>query len=484
MLPATVISDLIKGIREGRSKGTYGAKVSPDTVFSTAAELSDIATRASQGGQLTPIAQKHTWSMVVPDTALPTRVTEIAHYRFDETSGSTATDASYNGNDLTVSGAVWAEGKFGNCLSFDGTDDFASDTATSQEPLKNYLYIAVWVNPTSVTGNRPIVALADRFVVYIDAGVLKVGLIDDGNTTTINSGLNIATDSWQHIAFQFDNGNVLLGIDGLVHRETIALTTYTEEFPVEGLSLTVGKNESSFFAGKLDDLVIDANMRVQDDAPSAFYMMSLNDALFWPFMENSGQFVHDTKMLGTTLMLTGGTWTNGRIRYGVSFDGVDDYGEANPTAESFVNQTLSVEVIIKFLSTATCPILTQASGINLSIDSAGNIVAALGGVSNPATVLGNLTVVPDEWYILTVVYDGSQKELWVNGQKIGQVSATGTATLSSSPLYLCRSGSVYGHCVVDRVRIYRGKLMPYYRSISYFQPGEEGFSPERDWRTV
>ncbi|RLF92726.1 hypothetical protein DRN50_08440, partial [Thermococci archaeon] len=48
----------------------------------------------------------------------------VAEWRFDEGAGSVLHDSSGNGNDGTIHGATWTEGKFGNALRFDGQDDF------------------------------------------------------------------------------------------------------------------------------------------------------------------------------------------------------------------------------------------------------------------------------------------------------------------------------------------------------------------------
>jgi len=484
MLDATVMSDLRRAVRDARNRGSFGARVVTDDVFSTAGEIADIATRAATGGEIIPVGQLHTWSIMEPDAPLVTGMTPIAHYHFDETTGSAAADCSLNDNDLTVSGATWAEGKFGNCLSFDGSDDVATVTAVSQEPLRNYLYVSCWVNPSSLTGTRPIVKLADRFVLYFDTGVLKADFIDGETTYTVNSTMIAPTGSWVFVTFQYIDGQILFGLDDLVYRGTIAAVRYAEEYPASGKALTVGSDGSDFFAGLLDELLVDANVRVMDDWPAANPLTSINDVIYWPFMEGTGNSVFDGKLLGTTLTLSGGTWTDGRIRHGVSFDGVSDYADCTPVAESFSGVTLSIQVGIKFGAVAACPIITQDGGLNLAIDGSGNITAALGGVSSPASTLGNLTVDTDDWYNLTLVYDGSWKEIWVNGQKIGQVSATGTATMPAETLYLARDGETYGNCIIDKVRIYRGRLMPYRRTVPLFMAGLHGFAPDQDWVTA
>ncbi len=72
---------------------------------------------------------------------------EVLVLHFDEGSGTVAKDESGHGNDGTVYGATWVEGKYGKALSFDGMNDyvdvgnpsFLSNTAGS---------ISFWVNPS------------------------------------------------------------------------------------------------------------------------------------------------------------------------------------------------------------------------------------------------------------------------------------------------------------------------------------------------
>ena len=50
-----------------------------------------------------------------------------AHLRFDETSGTSAADATGHGNDATLlGGAAWAAGKKSGAVAFDGIDDYVS----------------------------------------------------------------------------------------------------------------------------------------------------------------------------------------------------------------------------------------------------------------------------------------------------------------------------------------------------------------------
>ena len=472
------LSDIARAVREGRAKGAHGATVVVDTVFAKSSELVEIAEAASSVGDTIPIADTRTWSIVKPTGPLGLSDTTSALWRFNETSGVTATDISPNNNTLVLTGS-WVAGKFGNCLELNGSSQYGNVTFGSIEPLRNYLYVSCWVNLDSVSGTRPIVKHADRLLLYVSAGELKADVIIGGNTYTVSSGLIITAGNWHFVTFQYLDGNVYLGVGDLVHKETVAETTWPE-YKTETM-FYVGYDGTNYYDGKIDELLVDANVRVRDDFPRIRNYSMQNDALFWPFSEGAGVMVGDGHLLGTTMTLSGGIWTNGLVAEAVLFDGINDYGSASPTAEIFTGITLSIEVQIKFGADAVCPIITQANGLNLQYNGAGGIVANIKGVTNPTSIVGTLTLEIDTWYNLAVVYDGVNKELWVNGQKYGEIACTGTAVMSAETMYIARDGATYGNCTVDRVRIYRGRLKPYYRAVPYFGFGAYGFENQEEW---
>jgi len=47
----------------------------------------------------------------------------VGWWRFDEGAGNIVSDSSGHGNDGTIYGATWVDGKHGKALSFDGVED-------------------------------------------------------------------------------------------------------------------------------------------------------------------------------------------------------------------------------------------------------------------------------------------------------------------------------------------------------------------------
>src|SRR5262249_9128173 len=75
----------------------------------------------------------------------------VGYWNFEEGGGSTAADASGNGNNgtlMNMGAPSWIGGRFGMALSFDGVDDYVKVENPANGSLDpNYVTVAAWVNP-------------------------------------------------------------------------------------------------------------------------------------------------------------------------------------------------------------------------------------------------------------------------------------------------------------------------------------------------
>jgi len=79
---------------------------------------------------------------------------EVLVLHFDEGSGTVARDASGNGNDGTIYGATWVNGKYGKALSFDGVEDYVdcgNDVSLNFERTDPFS-IEAWVKTLDTDG--------------------------------------------------------------------------------------------------------------------------------------------------------------------------------------------------------------------------------------------------------------------------------------------------------------------------------------------
>src|SRR5439155_4347979 len=73
--------------------------------------------------------------------------TLVAAYSFDEGTGATVTDLSGKANNGTISAATWTtSGKYGNALSFNGTNSSVTVPDANSPDLSARFTLAAWVS--------------------------------------------------------------------------------------------------------------------------------------------------------------------------------------------------------------------------------------------------------------------------------------------------------------------------------------------------
>ena len=76
----------------------------------------------------------------------------LAHWGFDEGSGTTAFDSSGNGHDGTLIGdPQWVAGKIGGALEFNGADSIVDIPYSPEMTPTEGTTMAAWVFPTDTT---------------------------------------------------------------------------------------------------------------------------------------------------------------------------------------------------------------------------------------------------------------------------------------------------------------------------------------------
>ncbi|HLX60884.1 MAG TPA: MBG domain-containing protein [Planctomycetota bacterium] len=173
----------------------------------------------------------------------------VAHWTFDETSGTSILDSSGNGHTGTLmNGTARAAGIIGTgALYFDGIDDYVT-LGMSDQPVP--WTAAVWVKREPVSG--PSAGILSRNSVselkleqyyYLR----KLGLTSAGGST--NSTLNYAApaDTWVHVAFVATSAGTSLYING----NFVDSSTQTFALPLDWIG-----HSTEPMKGWLDDLYV------------------------------------------------------------------------------------------------------------------------------------------------------------------------------------------------------------------------------------
>ncbi|MFH1686932.1 MAG: LamG-like jellyroll fold domain-containing protein [bacterium] len=192
----------------------------------------------------------------------------VGHWKLDETSGTTASDASGYGNHgtlINMSGSEWTTGKIGGALEFDGSndrviipdDDILDDT--------EQLTMAAWVY-AHILDNKPRGLLSKRVshttqyaysMFFYSSDRLNVDINTQNNRFACP--LTFHQNRWYHIAVVYD-GTLTASNRSKVYVDGSLIHTATESsssIPNLNSPLVIGLlngNSSGFFDGLIDDV--------------------------------------------------------------------------------------------------------------------------------------------------------------------------------------------------------------------------------------
>ena len=188
----------------------------------------------------------------------------VAAYGFNETTGTTFSDSSGNGNNGTVFQATWnTGGYYGGALNFDGSNDYASVPDAPNLDLTTGMTLEAWVRPTASSGWRTVLlkennselayALYARESTNRPSGWIRTNPTTGSSKSTAGtSGLPL--NAWSHLATTYDGANLRLYVNGA----QVATRAYTGSMYVSANPLKIGGNAvwGEYFAGRIDEVRI------------------------------------------------------------------------------------------------------------------------------------------------------------------------------------------------------------------------------------
>ncbi len=176
----------------------------------------------------------------------------VAHWRFDESSGTLASDDS-GVNDGTVYDASWVSGKYGNALSFDGSGDYI-DLSNNLGYTTQVSAFAWFKSEGSPAGGYHIIFGGQELEISIpvSTGELRTGVYTTARFVS-NNGSGLTDGNWHHIGFIFDGSTKKSYVDGEYVGEQTGITgSLTYNFA----NRKIGRHGSSttYYAnGTIDD---------------------------------------------------------------------------------------------------------------------------------------------------------------------------------------------------------------------------------------
>jgi len=202
----------------------------------------------------------------------------VAHLRFDEGSGSVASDTSGNGNDGALNGdPQWVAGYVGGALEFDGSGDYVEMARVVQDDFT----LMAWIRTDTPGLSLGAQGYQGSGLIWSDVGGVandfilavlgtKLSFFCGNPDLSVNSDTDIVTGQWVHVAATRSAQQQEIGIyiDGQ-HENTIA---HTNTGPLNALdTIAIGGNvlDSRYYTGLVDDVQLYDNVLLQAEILSA-----------------------------------------------------------------------------------------------------------------------------------------------------------------------------------------------------------------------
>ncbi len=365
--------------------------------------------------------------------------TLAGYWKFDEGSGTTASDSSGSGYTGTLqSGATWSNGQVGShALRVTGANNSYVDISQAVVNTAASFSVAAWVKVTAVTGAYQTFVSLDgsqvsAFFLQLrgDTGLFAFTRLSSDSTSASTSvaaaSVPPLVDVWYHLAGVYDSSaqTISLYVNGSL-QQTTSYTTGWQGNGHTGIGRgQYGGNPVDFVNGQIDDV------RFYNVAQSSKAIVDLAAVGYWTFDEGTGLTAADStgNSYNATLQ-SAATWASGKVGTGaLSLTGTSNsYADIPHTA---INTATSFSVAAWVqVNTLTGPqTFISLDGIHVSAfnlklrDSNGKFAFTRTGsdsTSSP-TILASASnaATTGTWYHLVGVYDADAQtiSLYVNGQ--------------------------------------------------------------------
>jgi hypothetical protein len=190
----------------------------------------------------------------------------VAAYSFNAGSGTTVADVSGHGLTGTISGgATWtAQGRFGNALSFNGTNAMVTVASNALLNLTTAMTVEAWVFPTAQGNLWHNVLIKERpggevYNLYgnTDSSVPATFAVRSAAPTSPVGAMGVSAlplNTWTHLAVTYDGAMLRLYVNGA----QVGSAAMTGAMVTSTGALRIGGNSiwGEFFQGQIDEIRI------------------------------------------------------------------------------------------------------------------------------------------------------------------------------------------------------------------------------------
>ena len=421
----------------------------------------------------------------------------VAHWTFDEGTGTSANDISGNGNTGTLTnGPIWENGKYGKVVKFDGSDDYINVGTNANLQLTGAMTASAWVKTSRLpVSNDRIITSGQTgsnygYLLALDQATGYVQFGDSGGFVQTTSAVH--DGQWHHLVGAHTGSNTLSGLSIYIDGR---LMTTTQEGSFDGFSAssepaTIGADSNDgviekTFAGSIDDVRIYNYVRTPEQIIQDMSASSPSVTLGGESVDKAGPIAHyrfdegaDNTCSGGTNdvcnsgagglsfdgAITGATRTNaGRFSKAINFDGDTDYITIADQSSLRFSNAFTLSMWVKSHSTTQSQkyLIDKNNAYSIIyeyVDNALEFNAASYTGSNPRTG-SSIPITDTNWHHIVYAYNGVN---WVgykdgiamfNTQRTFALETT-TANLTIGTSTLVPAGNDFAG-IIDEVKLYQ-----------------------------
>jgi hypothetical protein len=395
----------------------------------------------------------------------------IGHWKLNETSGTTATDATLIVNNGTFTNGVLlaATGPYPGAgdksADFDGSNDYVATTNEYYYDLAGPMSVAAWIKVDTFT---------DQWQAIVTKGDTAWRLTRDNNNSTVRfscSGLStsgvastiaINDGAWHHVVGVYTGSQLRMYIDGVLNNSvnsTGVISRNAYNFEIARNAEVAGRE----FDGKMHDV------RIYSVALSASQVASLYGSIgHWKLNQSSGTTATDFSPHAKHGTVSGtASWTSdcgGEAAF--DFNGSSNYISTTSAAHLQPTSALTIAAWVKGDSWGTAGNVDvvlrkgETDPTNYQLAVADGKVALFLDELDSVGVRGNTTLSTGQWHHVAAVWDGATVKIFVNGVLDNTPAArTGTIGTDTRPLYIGgRAGTDLFDGMIRDVRVYNRAL--------------------------
>jgi len=458
-----------------------------------------------------------------------------ARYKMNASSGTVVSDSSGNGRDgstVNMDDTNWQTGKLGNCLYFNGSNEYVTMGNIRCFREFNPFTVEFWMKTSTTTLSHCIIGKntsANGWQIIQsanDLGFIMAASYGSDYIFLLTSGLGIGTGSWQHIILTYDGSQLSSGVKLYVNNSNVAMGTFfpgadhvNGSIEVAGhLAIGARSGGSWFYEGHIDNVVLYNKVLSATERSYRFNGGVGREAGFFPtsdtlrplihyhFNRSAGNDVPDSSgnlRQGRCYNMEDADWQSGKLNNCLLFDGVNEYvwvdypnydTLAFDKEESFSVEAwfkTSVSIGIMRIAAQCHGVATNFKGWSVSLED-GDIAFRLANSSGDKIyVTASGTFTDNNWHHLITCYDGSVsasgvniyvdnnlKDPIINGNNL--VGSTITSSQSCNIGASNNGTDYYFDGYIDEVVVYSGTLIEPQIDYRYNSgTGTENIAPTR-----